>query len=138
MESENVELVRRVLDVYNEKSFAENLDVLDPEIVWDMSRMEFLERKAYRGIDGMREFAETWGESWEFDRVEIEKLVDAGDSVVLWVHHTGRGLGSGIEIDQHFAQVWTLRDGKAVGMVMYPTFEEALKAIEASEAAEGR
>ena len=128
MSEENVELVRRMLEVYNEKSFAENLDLIDPEVVWDMSHMEFLEGAAYRGIPGMREFAETWGEGWEFDRVEIEKLVDSGNDVVVWVHHTGRGRGSGIEIDQHFAQVWTLRDGRTAAMVMYPTFEEALAA----------
>jgi ketosteroid isomerase-like protein len=135
MESENVELVRKLLHVYNEKSFAANLDLIDPEIVWDMSRMEYLERAVYRGIAGLREFAETWGEGWQFDHVEIGKLVDAGESVVLWVHHTGRGRGSGIEIDQHFAQVWTLRDGRAVGMVMYPTFEEALEAAKREDPA---
>lgn len=128
MESENVVLVRKLLDVYNEKSFAANLDMIDPEIVWDMSRIEFLERAVYRGILELREFTRDWGEGWEFDRVEIEEVADAGDDVVVWVHQTGRGRGSGIEIDQRFAQVWTLRDGRAVGMVMYPTFEEALEA----------
>jgi ketosteroid isomerase-like protein len=128
MASENIELVRKLLEVYNEKSFAENLHLLDPEIVWDVSRVEFVDRAVYRGILELRQFTETWGESWEFDRVEIEKIADAGDRVVVWIHHTGRGKGSGIEIDQHFAQIWTLRDGRAAAMVMYPTFEEALEA----------
>jgi ketosteroid isomerase-like protein len=128
MSEENVELLRKVLDVYNEKSFAENLHLIDPEVVWNMSHMEMPERPVYRGILGLREFAETWAESWEFDHVEIEKHVDAGDRIVVWIHHTGRGKGSGIDIEQHFAQVWTLRDGRALRMEMYPTFEEALEA----------
>jgi ketosteroid isomerase-like protein len=130
MESEAVRLVRKIIDVYNEKSFVENLDLIDLEVVWDMSRMEFPERAVYSGIPGLREFAETWGEGWEFDRVEIEKLVDAGDQVVVWIHHTGRGIGSGIDIEQHFAQVWTLRNGRVLRMDMCPTFEEALEAVE--------
>jgi ketosteroid isomerase-like protein len=127
-ESENVELVRKIIEVYNEKSFVENLDLIDPEIVWDMSDMEFLERPVYRGIPDLRQFTETWGEGWDFDRVEIEKIADGGDRVAVWIHHTGRGKGSGIEIDQHFAQVWTLREGRTVGMKMYLTFEEAVTA----------
>jgi ketosteroid isomerase-like protein len=126
---ENVELVYRLLEVYNDKSFEENGDLIDPEVVWDMSGMEMPDGAVYRGLPGLRNFAEQWGEGWEFDHVEIEKVAAAGDKVVVWIHHTGRGRGSGIEIDQHFGQVWTLRDGRAVGMVMYPTFEEALQAV---------
>jgi ketosteroid isomerase-like protein len=129
MSEENVELVRKLIEVYNEKSFAANLDLIDPEIVWDVSRVELPDGAVYHGLPELREFTERWGEGWEFDHVEIEKIVDSPDQVVVWVHQTGRGRGSGIEIDQHYAQVWTLRDGRAKGMVMYPTFEEALEAV---------
>jgi ketosteroid isomerase-like protein len=48
------------------------------------------------------------------------------------VHHLGRGKASGIDIDQRFAMVWTLKDRRAVRMDMYPTRDEALEAVGAS------
>jgi ketosteroid isomerase-like protein len=38
----------------------------------------------------------------------------------------------GIEVDQHFAMVWTLRDGRAPRMDTYGTREEALAAAGAA------
>ena len=49
------------------------------------------------------------------------------------IHHSGRGKLSQIEIDQHFAMVWTLRGGRAVRMDLYPTRDEALEALGLSE-----
>ena len=129
MSQENVELVRRLNDVYNKRGFAENSEVLDPEFVWDMSRMEVLESASYTGDEGLRSFFESWAEGFASDQVEAEEIVDAGDRVVVMVHHSGRGMTSGIEVDQRYAMVWTVRDGRAMRMDMYPARAEALKAV---------
>jgi len=129
MSQENVELVRRLNDVYNKRGFAENSEVLDPEFVWDMSRMEVLESASYTGDEGFRSFFESWAEGFASDQVEAEEIVDAGDRVVVMVHHSGRGMTSGIEVDQRYAMVWTVRDGRAMRMDMYPARAEALKAV---------
>ena len=44
------------------------------------------------------------------------------------VRHSGQGKASGIEIDQRFAMLWTLLDGRATRMDMYLTRDEALEA----------
>lgn len=129
MSGRNVELVRKLFDVYNERSFVENADLIDPDIVWDLSRVELPDGSTYTGRFELTGFVETWEEGFESDHVEIEEIVDAGDRVMTMVHHSGRGKISRIEIDQHFAMVWTLRDGRAVRMDMYPTRAEALEAI---------
>src|SRR6478736_2621566 len=121
MSQENVELVRRLNDVYNERGFAENPDVLDAEFVWDVSRMEVPDRASYTGDEGFRSFFESWAEGFASDQVEAEERVDAGDRVVVMVHHSGRGRTSGIEVDQRYAMVWTVCDGRAMRMDMYPT-----------------
>ena len=125
---ENVELVRRLFEVYNERSFVENADLIDPEIVWDVSRVEVPDALSSTGRDELRGFAEGWEETFTAEHVEAEEMLDAGDQVVVMVRHRGRGKASGIEIEQQFAMVWTLREGRAVRMVMYPTRAEALEA----------
>jgi ketosteroid isomerase-like protein len=133
MSSENVRLVRRLLDVYNERSFEENFGLIDPDIVWDVSRVELPDGTSYAGRSELRRFVETWEEGFAWDHVEPQEIVDAGDRVVVVVQHRGRGKISGADTAQSFAMVWTLRGGRAVRMDMYPTREEALEAVGLSE-----
>jgi ketosteroid isomerase-like protein len=128
MSSENVELVRKLLNVYNERSFEANMGLIDPDIVWDLSRVELPDGASFTGRSGLRSFVETWEEGFDSEHVEAEEILDAGDRVVAMIHHRGRGKTSGIEVDQRFAMVWTLRGGRAVRMDMYPSREEALEA----------
>src|SRR5438128_2624443 len=121
MSRENVEIVRQLNSVYNERSFEDNRDLIDPDFVWDMSRMEVPESAAYSGLPGLRNFLDTWGEGFAAEHVELEEILDAGDRVLVMIHHTGRGRASGIEVDQRYAMVWTLRAGRALRMDMYPT-----------------
>ena len=46
--------------------------------------------------------------------------------MVVLIHTTGRGRGSGLEIDNHIAWVWTFRGGQAVRMVVYEEPADAL------------
>ena len=129
MSQENVELVQKLLDVYNERSFEENFDLIDPDIVWDMSRVELPDGTTFTGRTELRGFVEAWEEGFESEHVVAEEIIDRGSQVVVMVRHRGRGRISGAEIDQTFATVWTLRDGRAVSMVMYGTLAEALEAV---------
>ena len=133
MSQENVELVRKLFEVYNERSFEENADLIDPEMDWDMSRVELPDGTSYTGPEEFRHFIEAWEEGFASESMEAQEIIDAGDSIIVVVHHRGRGRSSGIEVEQHFAMVWTLRDGRAVRMALYPTREQALAALELSE-----
>ena len=133
MSQENVALVRRLFEVYNQKSFEENADLIDPAMEWDMSRVQLPDATSYTGPEEFQGFAKAWEEGFASEGMEAQEMVDAGDRVVAVVHHHGRGRASGIEVDQHFAMVWTLREGRAVHMVLYPTRGEALEAVGLSE-----
>jgi ketosteroid isomerase-like protein len=126
---ENVELVRKLFEVYNERSFVENADLIDLDIVWDVSRVEFPDALSYTGRQELLGFAEAWEDGFVAEHVEAREIFDAGDDVIAMVHHRGRGKTSGIEITQTFAMVWTLKDGRAVKVVLYPTLEEAREAV---------
>jgi ketosteroid isomerase-like protein len=64
-------------------------------------------------------------EDWSFD---IEELFDAGDQVVTFVRHHGKGKHGGPEVEMRFAQVWTFRDGLGARMELYAGRNEALEA----------
>src|SRR5438874_12560366 len=107
MSRANVELVRKLFEIYNERTFGENEDLIDPAMVWDMSRAQLPDGTSYTGPSEFRDFVETWEEGFASEHMEAQEIIDAGDRVVVLVHHRGRGRASGIEVDQHFAMVWT-------------------------------
>ena len=49
--------------------------------------------------------------------------------------HTGsrQGQGSGVEVNLHVASIWTVRDGKIVGLETHRSLEDALEAARLSE-----
>jgi ketosteroid isomerase-like protein len=129
MSQENVELVRKLVGVYNERSFEQNRDLIHPDIVWDMSRAELPDATSQTGPLEFTEFFETWKEGFATERMDPEEIIDAGDRVVVMIRHSGRGKLSGVDVEQRFAMVWTLRDGRAVRMEVYRSRDEALAAV---------
>src|SRR6476619_5751053 len=103
MSEENVEIVRRLNDVFNERSFVENVHLIDPDMVWDMSRVELPDATAFTGRLGLVEFLDAWTESFASEHIDAEDIVDGGDQVLVMIHHSGRGMTIGIDIDQRFA-----------------------------------
>ncbi|MGH2926467.1 MAG: nuclear transport factor 2 family protein [Solirubrobacterales bacterium] len=132
MSQENVEIVAGGYEY-----FAENQDlqeeIVDPDFVWDMQTFPWPGTQLYEGIEGSRTFLAEWIEAWEDWELEVERLLDAGDDVVAIVRQRGRSKASGVPVDMHFAQVWTIRDRKQVRMRMYADPAEALEAVGLSE-----
>jgi ketosteroid isomerase-like protein len=86
---------------------------------------------SYRGREGWaqfwRDFSSAW-EEWQFDPSAFE-FFDAGDRVVVFAAPVGIGTGSGVEITQQEAHVWTIRDGKMLLGVSYMDRTQALGAV---------
>jgi ketosteroid isomerase-like protein len=86
------------------------------------------------GHDGLRKFTRDWNEAWEYAEDHCEELIDAGgEHVISVVTRRGRGLASGVEVETRRGGVWTIRDGKVVRTVWFPSVEEALEALGLSE-----
>jgi ketosteroid isomerase-like protein len=77
--SRNAALVQRLFDVYNERSFEENFDLIDPDIVWDVSRVQLPDGGSYTGRSEVRGFARAWEEGFESDHVEALEFIEGGD-----------------------------------------------------------
>ena len=134
MSQENVEIVRRGFEHWIATGdFIP--EIVHADFVWDLSTFrDWPERRTYPGIEGAREFLADWDEAWEDWKVEVEDYIDAGDArVVTIVRQRGRSKATGVPVDMHFGQVWTIRDGQQIRMQMYASPDEALEAAGLSE-----
>jgi ketosteroid isomerase-like protein len=123
MSQENVDVVRGLFAALENQDWEAALGLFDPEVEWSPTEGTF------RGPEGVVSSLAEWLEPWEEHHVDAEEFKDAGDQVVAVIHLTGRGTGSGMEIDQRFFQVYGVRSGKIVRMVEFIRRAEALEAI---------
>ena len=136
MSRENVEIVRRVFDAVTRRDTAAVLALYDPEVEWEHSRGGaggLPEGGPYRGHEAIRGMFREWNEAWESFEDDCEELIEVGEQVISIVTRRGRGRSSGAEVAAHAAGIWTIRDGKVVGVVWFPTRQEALEAVGLSE-----
>jgi ketosteroid isomerase-like protein len=128
MSRENVEIVRRAIDAFNDGDLDAALRDVDPEVEIDWSRSRGVEAGTYRGYEACRRFWSTFIET--FDRVTItaDEYIERGDHVV--VPNRGRAWGrDGIEVATQSASVVTLRQGRIVAWRLYQEKSEALEAV---------
>ena len=133
MSRENVEALRRAWEAFGRGDWDEAAEVLAPDIEWDVSRDiwgDIVGGGHYRGIAGIQAWLRDLYGAWETFEIEAEELVDGGpDQVITLLSARGRGRVSGIDVEHYPAGVGTLRDGKLVSVVWFPTREEAYEAV---------
>jgi uncharacterized protein len=132
MSRENIEVVRQVFEASARGDADGVLALYDPDVEWDASRSQpgaGLITGVFRGHEGLRRFFREWRDAWDSDDYEYDELIDAGDAVVSIATQRSRGLASGLEVVRLLAGVWTIRDGRVIRVVWFPTREEALKAV---------
>jgi ketosteroid isomerase-like protein len=110
-------------------------DMVHPEIRWSPGR-DAPEAGDFIGRDGFVEFVSSWSESFDGFHLEPEQMTVAGDSVIVTVRQSGRGRGSGVQLDIKTVHVWTISDGLAVAWAAYRNRREALAATGMSAQAE--
>jgi ketosteroid isomerase-like protein len=125
---ENVEIVRRLIDHFNETGepiWAE----IDPEVVWVIDPPAWL-AGTYHGHGGFRTIMAGLAEAFDQVRAEVDDLIDAGDSVFALGGFRVRGALSGATAPQQWgAVVFQLRDRRIVSYRAYFRRDEALEAV---------
>jgi hypothetical protein len=72
MSQENVEIVRRTIETFNEDGVEATLQHLDPEVEW-LAPPEWLEERLYEGHEGIRELASQWTDNIDGYRLDPER-----------------------------------------------------------------
>jgi ketosteroid isomerase-like protein len=128
MSQENIDRIRAGFEAFN-RTGEITVDHLAPDFELHQASSIVDTAGVFHGPDAFRDVLSELQGAFEELSFEAEEFIEApnGD-IVVFIHARGRGRGSGMEIDNHIAQVWTYRDDKAIRMVAYEERAEALKA----------
>jgi ketosteroid isomerase-like protein len=131
MSQENVEIVRRLGEVWNESGFAGLIEagLVHPEVEyhddarWPEARSTF-GTSAF--LERFSDFMDVFGGE---ARVETEQVLDGdGDRVVSIFRLTGRGRASGLPHEHRWGYLCRVRDGQIYFMQAFLEPEQALEA----------
>lgn len=116
MPSLNIRLVRGLYEDFASGDIPGALARMSPDIVWnEANNFPYADGNPYIGPDAVLQgvFARI-GAEWDGFAVEIDELLDAGDTVVGLGRYRGRCKATGREQDTQIAHVFRVRDGKIV------------------------
>ena len=127
MSQENVELALLVADAWSRRDVEATVALWDPEGVWYPVLEGIMEGRTYRGHAELRQYFEDLAEFSEESHVEYPEVRDLGDQV-LGLGRARFRFGSGVELDQEVACLYTWRNGKCVEARSWLSHAEALEA----------
>jgi ketosteroid isomerase-like protein len=101
-----------------------------PEVVWEIPE-EFQTlgfAPSYRGHEGLVEGLERFAEAFESWEIRPARALDFGDRVLALGSFRGKARASGVEWQQPFSQLVTLRRGLVVRDRFFYSWEQGLRA----------
>ncbi len=128
MSEANVEVVGAFTAAVLSEDWKRAGELLDPDAEGHGTIGGLDEGQVTRGLTEMVNALTEDLEAWEERRLEPQGFRHMDDRVVLLLHEFRRGKGSGIELENDTAIVFTLRDGRIVKIQGYMDQGEALKA----------
>jgi len=134
MSVENVETVRQGFEDFNRGDVEDVVEMCDRAIEW-FPPSQLPGGGAYHGHEGVRAAVGVMLELFGSLQAKPERLIDAGDRVVVLFRWHGHGKGSGLSLDHFGAQaaVFTMRDGKVIRVEWYLDKSKDLEAAGLSE-----
>jgi ketosteroid isomerase-like protein len=134
---DNLELVRAGFDAFVRRDREWLHAYVTSDVEWHPALGPLLTQEIYRGPDEVEHvvFDEIPSVLNDFTS-EVLELTEIDDERVLAiVIFKGTAASSGMEIEQVFGQIYTLRDGKVAAMQSYSSKAAALAALGVSETA---
>jgi ketosteroid isomerase-like protein len=133
MSEQNVEIVRQVYLCVNQRRWDGMANLLDPAVAQYGTVGGLDEGTVVHGVSEIRQLYEREAEAWDRQRIHPERLIDAGNRVVVFQREFQRGRGSGLELEVETASVIDLRNGRVVRIQGYMDRAAALGAAGLSE-----
>jgi ketosteroid isomerase-like protein len=130
--SQDLNTIRVAYADFSRGDWTNLLESLDPEVEWH-NPDNALEPGVRHGKDSFKVALERVLDSFEFSNIELERITEVGDHVVVLLHVQGQGRGSGAPLDQRFGHVLTMRNGKAIRFAWFTDQTEALESVGLSE-----
>jgi ketosteroid isomerase-like protein len=83
-----------------------------------------------RGPDAARRAFADFFEPYDEVAVEPQQFFERGDAIVVFFLQRSRPRGSSAMVEIQAGHLWTMRDGKAAGLQIFPEREKALEAAD--------
>jgi len=128
MAERDVEIVRQLYECVNRGQWDRMAELLDPDVVQYGTVGGVEEGSVVRGPGAIARMYESEADAWDRQRIEPERLIDAGDRVVVFQREYQRGRSSGLELVVETASVVDVRDGRVVRIQGYMDRGAALRA----------
>jgi ketosteroid isomerase-like protein len=106
-----------------ESSFAPEVEVHDFPDVPD--------RQRYDGHDGVRQFISDLSENWRSTGIEVEKIAEKGDRVVVLGQQKSVGAMTDVPVESEFGEVLEFSGDRITGIRMFRSHADALQAADA-------
>jgi ketosteroid isomerase-like protein len=110
-------IVRAALEAWNRRDWDETFRNAAPDLEIDNSTVQGEYRGVHRGLEEARLMFQQFLDPWESTRIDIEELVENGDSVFTQVRGNYQGR-DGIEVQAVTGMCWNFRDGRIVQILM--------------------
>jgi ketosteroid isomerase-like protein len=131
MAQDNVELVRRIIELFNRKDIARVLDAVADDFELDWSNSIGPLKGVYKGRERALELWESFLDAWDEIRWDPQEIIEVDEARVILVNHVRmRGGGSGVDVEATAALLWTITDGKGRSVKLYQSKAEALAAAQ--------
>ena len=124
MASERIEVLQQIYAAWEAGGIDAVFDFIHPDIEVVVGPEVSIEPDVYRGHEGVRRWFDAF-EGMEDVDMRPEGFIEDGERVLVPIVLSGRGAGSGIEVEQRAVQAWTVRDGKAVRVEAFADLESA-------------
>jgi ketosteroid isomerase-like protein len=135
MSQENVDRLREGFEAFARGDVDAVLERFHDEFEWSPAIAPLLGVETIRDKDELRRFfTEDLFDGFDEFRSEPLSIEDFGDAILVTTRYVGRGEHSGLEVDQVYASVYWIRDGRTYRFRDYLSKDEALAAIEAGAA----
>ncbi len=119
--SSNAQTIRSLYDAFGRGDVPAVIGTFDENLVWMAAEsLPAAERNPYRGpravAEGIFQMIPT---IWDNFQVNVERIIDGGDTVVALGRYRARHRQTGKPLDAQFVHVWDVRNGKVVRFQQY-------------------
>jgi ketosteroid isomerase-like protein len=125
MREERFQIIDGLIDAWNRRDLDAALERMHPQC--EARPAETTE--TLHGHAGVAAAFRNWFDAFEEFTIEAEGFTSRGDAVLVAMRQRALGRGSGLEVEQRFFQLFTLRDGKVFRFEEYSDEADALEAL---------
>ena len=128
MSRENVELARRGYEALARGDLEAVLELIHPDAHLE-DAPGLPDAGTWHGHDGVRAGIAAEHEHQEDWSLEPVRFLPAGDEVVVLIEQRARGRYTGIDMTRPISHIWRFKEGRAVALRSFSSWEEALAAV---------